>query len=190
MVAFELELCEDCWRPVLTRTPACIPSHPLHSSLVQGRLSCSGKRKPRWAAEQTDSSECPPFSTWLLVCHHFIFLTIFLESNKQYEMLYMLYCNLIGFHHAGGGGRRFSLETEAICANCVAGKQQQDCLGVSPDVEALSWLSVPCPSLLSLCVSGAASVSCSAVYSLHRTFPRSNTDTTVQKSIIIILWWW
>ncbi len=34
---------------------------------------------------------------WLLVRHHFIFLNIFLESNKQYEMLYMLYCNLVGF---------------------------------------------------------------------------------------------
>lgn len=35
------------------------------------------------------------------------------------------------------------METEGVC---VAGKQQHDCFSVSPDVEALSWLSVPCPS--------------------------------------------
>lgn len=73
------------------------------------------------------------------------------------------------------------METEGVCANCVAGKQQHDCFSVSPDVEALSWLSVPCPSLASLCVSGAASMSCSAVYSLHWTFPQSCTDTQYKK---------
>lgn len=129
---------------------------------------------------------------WLLVRHHFIFLSIFLESDKLYKMLYMLYCSLAGFFKSVLQEEEevfgvFSLETEGVCANCAAGKQQHDCFSVSPDVEALSWLSVPCPSLVSLCVSGAASTSCSAVCSLHRTFPRSRTDATVQKSIIIIL---
>lgn len=54
----------------------------------------------------------------------------------------------------------FLMETEGVCANCVAGKQHHDCLSVSPDVEALSWLSVPGPSLVSLCVSRAASQCC------------------------------
>lgn len=48
---------------------------------------------------------------------------------------------------------QFFSETEGVCANCVAGKQHHDCLSVSPDVETLSWLSVPGPSLVSLCVS-------------------------------------
>lgn len=42
----------------------------------------------------------------------------------------------------------FLMETGGVCANCVAGKWQDDCLNVFPDMEALSWLSVSCPSLV------------------------------------------
>lgn len=47
----------------------------------------------------------------------------------------------------------FDMETGGVRANCAAGKQQHDC----PSGEALSWLSEPRPSSVSLCVSGAAS---------------------------------
>lgn len=73
-------------------------------------------------------------------------------------MLCMLYCSLVGFYKPDLQEEEVVLlilfvEVEGVSANCAEGKQQHDCPGVSPDVEALSWLSVPCPSLVSLCVS-------------------------------------
>lgn len=66
------------------------------------------------------------------------------------KMLYMLYCNLVGFFNSI---LQEEEKLEESSANCVAGKRQDDCLNVSPDVEALSWLSASCPSLVSLCIS-------------------------------------
>lgn len=62
-------------------------------------------------------------------------------------------------------------------ANCVAGKQQHDCSSVSPDVEALSWLSVALSLFGFIGRSWAESMWCSTVSSLHLTFPLSHTYT-------------
>lgn len=79
--------------------------------------------------------------------------------------------------------KRGVADVQEVWANCVAGKQQHGCQSVSSDVEALSWLSVPCPSLVLLCVSLAVSVSCSAVYSLDLTLlylePHGRQSTTI-----------
>lgn len=102
----------------------------------------------------------------------------------------MFYCSLVGFLQSVLRGEEdeeevsrffFLIGIEGVCANCVAGKQQHDCPSVSPDTEALSWLSVPC-TFLALTVRRAA-----LFRSLDRTFPRSHKDATVQKSIIITM---
>lgn len=135
----------------------------------------------------------------LLVRHHFIFLTIFLESDKHYETLFTSYCSLVGFFEsvlAGGvGGRRCAL----VCANCVAGKTATrlfECLcrrGSSQLAEC-----APVPLWFHCASPWAASVSCGAVYSPRSDFssePHGRHSTKKlkikkKKSIIIILWWW
>lgn len=95
----------------------------------------------------------------LLVRHHFIFLTTFPINNMKCSIC----CTATRQDSSSlfSRKRRRTRTRRFLCKNCVAGKQQHDCLSVCPDVEALSWLSVPCPSLVS---SRAASVLCSAVY--------------------------
>lgn len=83
----------------------------------------------------------------LLACPPFIFLTIFLESNEQYEYIKAVLQpgGTLQVCPAGGGGGRWMFFMwklrEKLCS-------RKTC----PTVEALSWLSVPSPSSVSPCV--------------------------------------
>lgn len=130
MVAFELEV-------RLLRAAALQPTYSLiHCTCLRAgalSLSCSESK----GSQRHSLLACPPF----------IFLTIFLESNEQYEYIKAVLQpgGTLQVCPAGGGGGRWMFFMwklrEKLCS-------RETC----PTVEALSWLSVPSPSSVSLCV--------------------------------------